>query len=85
MTNRPMAKLISKRISSGLYEITAGSRVFEVEDAFQARADGEGFRNDWNLYEMKDYGNGADREYCQSFGSKKAAMAAVEATLRGEW
>ncbi|AKF13565.1 hypothetical protein PHIN3_302 [Sinorhizobium phage phiN3] len=28
--------MTSKRISSGLYEVTANGRVFEIEDAYQS-------------------------------------------------
>lgn len=80
-----MSKIISKKINKGLYEVTVSGRTFEIEDNYQARGDGEGFKNDWNLFEMKDFGNGANREYCQSFSSKKQAMTSVEAASRGEW
>lgn len=74
----------SKKISSGLYQVVLpNGRIFEIEDNYQARADGEGFRNDWNLFEMKDAE--ADREYCQSYTSKRDAMKSIEAAANGEW
>lgn len=79
--------LVSKRVAPGLYEVTIAGRVFEVEDFYQARGDGTGFRNDWNLFEMVDQVVGWDgetikeREYCQSFCTKRDAMAAIEVII----
>ncbi len=74
--------MTSSKISRGLYEVKISSgRVFHIEDTYQARGDDGYPRNDWNLFEM----HGDDREYCQSFGSKKNAMASVVAAERGEW
>lgn len=79
-----MNTIKSKRISSGLYEVTFANRVFHVENEYQARGDGAGSRNDWNLYELNSRKHG-DRDYCQSFCAKWAAMEAIESAARGEW
>jgi len=71
----------SKRIASGLYEVLAGERIFHVEDEYQARGDDSGYRNQWNLFELIERGNGEEREYWQTFSSKRSAIQALQENI----
>lgn len=77
-----MAGLTSKKISSGLYEVSISSgRKFEVENEKTARGDGEGYG--WNVFEV--VGEIGNREYCQSYATKREAMSSLLSAENGEW
>jgi hypothetical protein len=61
----------TKRIQSGLYEVTINGRVFQIEELGQ-HSYGE-CASGWMLYEMK----GDVREFWNDFATKRAAVAAI--------
>lgn len=63
----------SKRIQSGLYEVTFKDRTFQIEELGQ-HSYGD-CAPGWMLYEIEGEN---ERQFWNDFGTKRQAMAAVE-------
>jgi len=70
----------SSKITAGLYEVTKGSRTFQIERASDEH--GNYVQDQWHLFEITDVGAG--RDYWQTFWTKWEAMEVITSFVGSE-